>query len=406
MDGIPIGPKIPPFPAKFEVLVNPGGVRQILQVHPCDIVEYVGEEPVVDAILQWTQRAASDHWMLSPTQCIAAARVWRGTRMPLPECPPIVKTHSSQGYCFHRLPFDPEPLGDCPLFDEFVSRCSNGDALKAFIGSLFVEGANRQQYLWLYGEGRNGKSSLSRLLQRLLGPSYHSEDTNAAGNQFWTYGLLGKRLVVFNDTNSMKFTSSALCKAITGGDPVRIERKNKDPYSAELRCKLMFISNNKPQVDGDAANSRRCIFVGVGDFEGDEDPGYEDKLWAEAPAILAVCVAAYHRVCSNHEPIPIDASVQEDLIAAAEEDFEELFEKRFQETAEEEHMLTRGALKEIIRKYDPIRYGSNKGAETLRFTKYLERRGFTVRNIGVRGARRRVWYGLAARRPDLHEVSL
>ena len=252
---------LPKFPFKFHVVEPSPGIFDVLEERRNQVVNYCHDQRVSAAILKFCQtklsnRPAFVNWTTKDAhECM---RFWLHMSRPISQ-PVLVREKSSEGLCFHRLPWDAKK-GKCPLFDEFLSRTSNADAYQIFIGSLFYPNSDKQQYLWHYGRGLNGKGSMIRLLRRVLGPAFSAEDAGQAKSQFWTYGLIGKRLIVFPDCNSYSFPASQKFKSLTGGDPIRIERKNKDPYTEQLEAKFMFASNEKPGLSSQSSDVRRAIF--------------------------------------------------------------------------------------------------------------------------------------------------
>lgn len=196
----------------------------------------------------------------------------------------------------HRLPFDPIPVDQlqnaAPLFAELMARTTNASGFMSWIGSLLDDRSQRQQYVWMHGAGGQGKGALMRALSSVFGNSVSSEQPPNAADKFWTWGLLGKRFVIFPDCNNSSFVTSGLFKTLTGEDRVRIERKGGAIFSAELPCKYLFVSNNKPHLSSQASDMRRVIFCGVGPITGHVDR-YEERLKAEVPAIMSACWWAY-----------------------------------------------------------------------------------------------------------------
>jgi hypothetical protein len=198
-----------------------------------------------------------------------------------------------------------------------------------FIGSLMDEHSPRQQYVWLHGDGGRGKGTLLRFLRRVLGPSFSAE--TPGGDKFWTYGLVGKVLVGFAECDDAKFTTKAIFKSITGGDPVRVEGKGIPAFTATLCCKVIFASNSKPEISGSEADRRRIIYCDVGprpEGQGMSDD-YEELLWAEASHFLHDCRRLYMK--NGRNPIPVgDPEMLLALISENEERFETIFNTYFE----------------------------------------------------------------------------
>lgn len=211
-------------------------------------------------------------------------------------------------YAYNKLDFLPQKQ-ETPVFDEMMSRLTNNKAIMAFIWSLFEPDADRQQYVWIQGEGADGKSSLSRFLETIMGGAYVARDTNSSyDNKFYTSGFIGKRLAVFNDTNSTRFIRSGLFKQLTGGDSVEVEEKYKSSYSVKLDIKSMILSNQLPELSTQKADQRRPILGRMKAIKGEliSENEYLAKMMKEKAGILYKCREMYNELTVNHSPIKSD----------------------------------------------------------------------------------------------------
>ncbi len=335
-------PGFPPFPASFHVVEPEPGVRLLLLADSNRVVSYVKNDALSVMILSYFNNSGKNRFVMTAAQSREATLTWMFNATPIAE-PPAVCELSAPGLTFHRLPFDvPEDsFATPPLFEELLSRCSNNMALAAFIGSLFYPQADRQQYVWVHGEGENGKGAIAYVLQRLLGQSFHSEnvpDMKYGPNQFWTSSFLSKRFVLFPDCTSPEFPQSGLFKSLTGGDVVRIEKKGRDAFSAELHCKFMFFSNEELIISSQKSDQRRAIFCHIEPIKEKTD-GYYEKLWAEAPLIMRECLSVYRQACPTHGTIALE---DDSLHLADMQDAEyiNIFERCFNKI-KDEHLLAK-----------------------------------------------------------------
>lgn len=290
---------------RYHVVGEDGGLCLLYEQKP-GIVQRVGREHLAATVKQFTSKMPQEFWVTGDeAERIAKSIIFDAEK--LAEVPPAIKMKSEPGLAFHRLPFDVGESGvfSIPVFEELLSRTSNPEGLCAFIGSLFVPESNRQQYLWIYGEGENGKSSLLRFLNNLLGPAYHADEVEMSRDKYWTSSFIGRRLVAFPDCNSPCFPRSAKFKGLTGSDAIRIEGKYDKAFSAKLDCKFVFLSNEELSVSGEKADVRRAIYVKIAPIKCAPDPRYDEKLMAEAPNIIATCLEIYRQLCPNNEQIPV-----------------------------------------------------------------------------------------------------
>ncbi|MFN8370505.1 MAG: DUF5906 domain-containing protein, partial [Bacteriovoracaceae bacterium] len=244
----------------------------------------------------------------------------------LKEFPANIGFKNTNQLTFHRLDFEPA-AGECPFFDSFIDRCTNGEKLMAYIGSILDEKSYMQEYLFLKGNGGDGKGTLSRFLEKILGRAFHVASDPSKYNQFYSSQFLGKRLAVYNDLNDKNLVKASWFKQFTGGDSVNIEFKGKDCFSAKTNTKFLLISNFKPSISSLASDQRRIIYCEISKFEGILDPSFEDRLWEERPVIIFKCLKAYEEI-SRKTGGPINDSNNMEILDLLEDNeiaFETIF---------------------------------------------------------------------------------
>jgi hypothetical protein len=323
----------PKFPHKYWVAEVAKGRGEILQRSGEDpnIVEIVPIDCVIDDLIRFTSRSYQRMPEYRPVDREAAeiVKYWkrRASRVPMPSSF-IWPNENIMG--FARLPWVLTP-GYFPTWQSILKRMgSNYLPFKMWVGSLFDEHSYNQQYLWVHGEGNDGKGCINRFLRRVFGTSYCSKQPPRPDDRFWTYELLGKRLTAFADCNDQKFVASGFFKCLTGGDAIGIEGKNRDSYTTYLNSKFIIFSNNAPDISSQIADKRRIIYCHLKSIENFSfDEGFEDRLWSEGGAFLNECVALYKSHGAKH-PIPCDQQQIAEIIEDNEMSFEEIFEWCFE----------------------------------------------------------------------------
>lgn len=135
----------------------------------------------------------------------------------------------------------------------FLDEVTEGDRDKqAVIQELFGGCLDRtlpaKWFVALLGNGDNGKSVLLTVLRTLLG----SGNCSAVGlgelstNRFAAFNMYGKLANVVGDQGYLESADEGKLKMLTGGDSVTFEQKNRDPFSAVNRTKLVFACNTLP----------------------------------------------------------------------------------------------------------------------------------------------------------------
>lgn len=324
---------LPPFPVKFHVYRPQNGEPLTVQEGDKGEVSIVNEAVLRSYIVRWTagpmRQEAAYKWDVDG--CRKAAQYWLTNTEPKEIS--MVAWKDEPGLTFSRLPWTgTEPAQPHQLFDEMFSRMSNADAVRAFIGSLFDAESDRQQYLYLYGSGGVGKSTLLRMLAKVFKGAYRSMQPPVPNETHWSSGLLGARLVAFCDLNNNRFPTSAIFKTITGGDEVLINPKFKPSYSTILPVKIILSSNRRPSLSSESADTRRAIYAEIQappEVGRDERATYETRLWQEMGDFLRTCVAHYENT-SYRGLIATDRRELNELIEQNEEPMEAFFERHME----------------------------------------------------------------------------
>src|SRR5579862_1113394 len=146
------------------------------------------------------------------------------------------RSHSREDLCTRMMPMDYAEGADCPKFKEFLNWMFSGDQevvryLQTFFG-LCLTGVVVRAVLILYGEGRNGKSTLVSIMSSMLGNKSDNygisvafstfsagREETAGGTRADLLPLNGPRLITAAESNKQKVRlDMARIKELTGGD--------------------------------------------------------------------------------------------------------------------------------------------------------------------------------------------
>lgn len=316
------------FPTTYKIIRDSSGSHENVQIDPDGVVHVVKDDSILCDIASYITNAKANVSFPRDKDCKEILNYWKRITRPLdPTTIAMVLQKSKPGITWRRLPFDLSE-GPTPLFDDMMNRTTNSRYLMDFIGSLFFPESDRQTYVWIYGEGGDGKGSLVSVLANILGDAYSSEITKV--NQFWTYGLLGKRLVTFPDCEDFLFPTSGLFKQITGGDKVRMERKNKNSFTSDLICKCLFLSNTKPELSTVEADMRRVIYCEMTRASEIVSPEtYRQRLWDESKHFIWKCIRQYMTHYPTHQPIRANRAEIEQVAGEKDEFLRMIFDRHF-----------------------------------------------------------------------------
>ncbi|MBK5965229.1 hypothetical protein CCR95_14310 [Thiocystis minor] len=197
------------------------------------------------------------------------------------------------------LPFDYRPDSTCFRIKQWLSEAVDQDddtvqLLRAFMRALIVGGAYLQRFLHLIGPGGSGKSTFIRLVTALIGEgnTVATDLKELEQNRFESASLYQRRLAVISDSDKYGGSINKL-KAITGQDPLRLERKHVQQTGSFTFDGLVFLASNEALVTTDYTSGleRRRVTVNFDHRFTEEEKtafraaGDEAALQAELPGL-------------------------------------------------------------------------------------------------------------------------
>ena len=214
----------------------------------------------------------------------------------------------------------------CPTFLEMIANGFEGDperigCLQLFFGKVITSPLflGRQQFLSLYGVAGSGKSTIYRILLRLLGDGQVAELRANFGGRFDTSAVPGKRLLVFAETpdgvNGRFHPYMAdVIKAVTGQDRLTVEKKCRTPISIRAECEVMTIGNHPPTIPmEEGAFRRRAVFLRMSKPIAHRDSEVESWMVVkELPGIIVRGLEGASRLFRG-EQLATPAACKEDL---------------------------------------------------------------------------------------------
>lgn len=248
---------VPVLNAKFALLRGADGTERLFTFNERREVTLVLKDgPLVQTI----HDALKEKFNAVPPQNLLdrAIDLWKR------ECPklatePAPFCFKGDALTFKRFDWEPGP-GSFSAWEEFLSRLSDRDAFMAYVWSCFEPKNVSRQYLWLRGNGQDGKSRVLSTLVEVFGPAATGiTGIQMQAKQFLYSAIYGKRVVVYADCKNPKFGMGEFVRNATSGDPVMIEFKNQTPFSWQMRIKLFVASNPKPEITGQTADASRMI---------------------------------------------------------------------------------------------------------------------------------------------------
>ncbi|WP_019850645.1 phage/plasmid primase, P4 family [Desulfitobacterium sp. PCE1] len=218
-----------------------------------------------------------------------------------------------EDFCTIYLDYPYDVNANCPNFSKYLSSTfeSNPENIKTvqeMFGYCLTPSTMHEKIFLLYGEGGSGKSVLIDTLKTLVtDANYASVPMSLLDKSFLRAGLKDKILNFSTEECSrlVKDTAITWLKAISSGDPIEAQFKNKDTFNFKPFCKLVFAMNDLPQIENfDDALHRRFVIIQFNKkFRGDEiDLDLkEGKLHNEMAGILQFAIKGLMRLAEQRD---------------------------------------------------------------------------------------------------------
>ena len=178
--------------------------------------------------------------------------------------------HDKEHYLTWGLDFDYDPQADSGPIIDWLKKTQYGDVervqvLRAWLKACLVgKGHELQRFLEVIGPGGRGKSTFANLCCALVGNGNYASTTlnQLEQSRFEIASIKGKRLTLIND--SERYGGSAqIFKALTGGDNLRFEEKNKNVGEPFVYTGMVMVCANEPiqTTDNTSGLTRRRLTV-------------------------------------------------------------------------------------------------------------------------------------------------
>lgn len=206
------------------------------------------------------------------------------------------RSHGPEYLSTVQLPIDYAPDATCPEFEKYLAQVLPRDCYEPtldgpgfiweLIGYALYSGNPLHVAILLYGNGRNGKGVLLRVLKRLIGERNCSTVTlhELVENRFRAATLYGKVANLAGDLDARWLDNTATFKAITGGDTIQGEHKYGAVFDFAPWA-LPIYSTNKAFGSADSSEGWVARWVVVPfpmSFVGREDRGLDARIQSDA----------------------------------------------------------------------------------------------------------------------------
>lgn len=246
-----------------------------------------------------------------------------------------LQPHDPANLCTKIAPVAYDPDAKCPNFEATLKKFLLSESIRTFLlrhfGSCLTGIITHLKLPILYGQGRNGKSTITNAVAFVLGHDYtctldanvltSDESRRTASDPTRLYHLAslhGKRFVVVNELDEGCTLRGPQLKSIVSTDKITGRRPKEMPFSFWPSHKVVMLTNHKPRLKSvEDGTMRRLALVphNVQIQANEDDKHFGEKLKAEAAGILNLLVEG----CKDWQNQGHDAPVPAEIAAATEE---------------------------------------------------------------------------------------
>lgn len=211
-----------------------------------------------------------------------------------------------------------QPHTECSEFQQFLtSLFPDGktiDFVQEWFGYTLSTSHKANAFLIGVGAGANGKSTLFDVLAQLVGiQNVASVSLSNFNSEFGLEPLIGKKLNLATESDVDAFKTGKL-KALTAGEEISINRKNKMEVTTKLPTKLVFLMNELPLLSDDSFGFERRLLILPFDktfLPHEQDKDLPKKLTDELEGILSWALDGLKRLIANNYTFTISKSMKD-----------------------------------------------------------------------------------------------
>lgn len=299
--------------------INPSGQSQVYYVAENNEVvkiDYVEDQSLIDALMLRTEEFAAlrNFYNTNPlTEQIRTklgflsflkrmlAENWHADERTLFTEPVQNISWDTETYAYKQMDSSLLKPGPTPTWDEFTSRLDYAGVFMAWVWGIFEPTNNIRQVMWLKGAGNDGKSSVQKAIESVIGKNYcYSMKPGDEQQQWFQRNVFGKVLVNYADCRNQFLIDSNSIKQLTGGDTTSIEGKGENSFTGKIYSKLLVTSNYLPRINPELqAHTSRLIKIEVQPQDDTKkDAAFEHRLQKEIYAFLYKCKKYFDELVS------------------------------------------------------------------------------------------------------------
>ena len=194
--------------------------------------------------------------------------------------------YSAENIDFERLPVEYNHGAYCSDVDKLLNKvfCGDSECIELFeeiLGDCLLRKNIYQKAFLFYGGGSNGKSTILKLIRKLIG----NDNVSTIGldqlvKDFQCAELENKLVNIGDDINYKPIKDSGTLKKLFSGEPLTVSRKFAQPFTLEPYATHLFSCNEIPRnSDRSDGMARRWCFVPFNATFSKSDVDYDPLIF-------------------------------------------------------------------------------------------------------------------------------
>ena len=301
--------------------------------------------------------------------------------------------HSPEYRSTNQIPFtyDPErPIKGDMVLEWLYFICDSPDDIEMlcqFSGLCMTRDTRQQKFLILNGEGGSGKSTVIRMIEKMIGSENISNvSLDQLEKRFYAFGLMGKLLNSCADLEIDALSDVSTLKKVLGEDALLAEPKGKDAVSFKSYAKLIFSTNELPIVKAEKTNGfyRRLLILTMNKVPEKKETDFFDRLSAEIEDFIRISMLSLERLYENGQILESSGSKEAVKRLRMDSDTVEAFLNEKTERVQDS-TLNRIKKSDLFREYE--NYCQDMDRQSLKkqnFFRAMKTKGFSeIRTGGI-----------------------
>lgn len=217
------------------------------------------------------------------------------------------REHRKNDFMFYSLPYSYDAKADCPKWKAFIKEVLVEEDLQIAIQEALAYPLSKvhlEKIIYLFGNGRNGKSLSLEVITNVLGNENvsHVPLINITKNDGLSMQQMENKLINISYENSSKIFDTSALKSYISGEALNVKRLYQDSYSTSNYPQSLMASNSMPQSDDFSEGFyRRFRFIPFNVTIPKEkvNPNLKEELCQESAGILNWLLEGVRRLREN-----------------------------------------------------------------------------------------------------------